>query len=119
MRIIVADVKKRIRQAFRKLRGSNLAARMNFSCCGSCGSNEMFEIVKQAGNIGYVFYHDQDNETLSRTGHVLLRFGAVATSGDVAVGQMVVQAMRHAGLSVDWSGDPSECIAVSQIKLEK
>ena len=76
----------------------------------------MFEIVRRAENIGYVFYHNQDAEALLRTGHVLLRFGAVVSHGDVAVGRMIVQALQHAGLNVGWDGDPGKCIEVSQIK---
>lgn len=100
-------VRDRIAQAFRGLRKEGYAARMNFSCCQSCGAYELNE--KSPGR--YVFFHRQDADGLERpvnpTNPLYL-----AWAGD---GQEIVRFLLGAGLVVSWDGSEQHRIAVTGI----
>jgi hypothetical protein len=63
---------------------------------------------------GYVFYHMQDTEGACAGGHLYLAYGATSDDPGQArrVGERVVEALRRAGLTAEWDGDPSRRIGV-------
>ena len=63
---------------------------------------------------GYVFYHMQDTESGCASGHLYLAYGATSKDPEQVrrVGQRVAEALRRAGLTVEWGGDVSERIGV-------
>lgn len=100
-------VKSMVRAAFKQLRREGYAARMNFSCCGSCGSYELSEVVKERGLNGYVFWNRQTNDAFD--GEELKSSLWLAWDGDATV---IVKALRDAGLNVEHDGEASRCIEV-------
>jgi len=91
-----------------------IVARQHFTCCQTDGHNDIWLEVREAQQhgpvTGYVFYHQQDTETAVQHGKLFLAFGAVQESDAATceIGRRIVQALRDAGLSVEWSGSPRE-----------
>ncbi len=110
----VKTIKIPLKKAFHLLRTKhNITARMNFSCCGNCGSYELGEIVKEKKLDGYVFYHHQDEDNFKEGGDVYLRYGkgvgAITAHG---VGRLIVSVCKEVGLQTDWDGTDEKCILV-------
>lgn len=96
-------------KALEKLEDQGIVARQNFSCCGTCGSTEIWDevdAVQAEGNDvkGYVFYHMQDTENAVEGNGVF--FNHVATDGRMAedTARMLVEALKEAGLAPEWNG---------------
>jgi hypothetical protein len=113
----------RLDEAFESLEGEGVVARQHFSCCSTCGHVDIWEEINaaregRAGSAsairGYVFYHVQNTERACTSGHLYLSFGAVEKGNDkmTAVGGRIARALRAAGLTVEWSGRPDECVQV-------
>lgn len=132
---------QRVQRAFDDLAAQGVVARMNFTCCQTCGHAEIGgERVDQTSphEWGYTFFHQQDAQRLATEGEDLfLAYGtfgpapgldpdlrARADSGDEAAqqeamaisqllaGRVVVQALRAQGLEVDWDDDTGRRIQV-------
>eukprot|EP00887_Chlorella_sp_A99_P007586 scaffold28.g7586.t1 len=58
--------------------------------------------------MGYCFYHYQDTDSAAYAGQLYLAFGTAddAPGAYAAVGQVVGESCRRAGLAVEWPGDP-------------
>src|SRR5438270_13607378 len=72
----------RLDAAFAELERAGIVARQDFSCCGNCGSSEIWdemETVSRRGQRvrGYTFYHMQDTEAAVEGRGVYLGYGAV------------------------------------------
>jgi len=122
--------KPRLRRAFAGMRKANLIARMNFSCCGGCGSYDLGSQVQAAGGerLGYVFYHQQNNDRLESSGRCCISFGpwyerdVDGTEPDIShelhdertkiIGAIAVAELVAAGIKTDWNGDPSHTIEI-------
>lgn len=129
-RKLVIENKDRLRKAFARMRKAKLVARMNFSCCGGCGSYDLGSQVQDAdGNkLGYVFYHRQNNERLESNGKCMISFGPwyekdpegnepkdskdLHDERTTIIGRLAVTALMLAGVKVEWDGDPSRCIEI-------
>ena len=59
-------------RAFEALRRAHVVAEQDFSCCNTCGHAE---IEGDQGDLGYVFFHQQDTERLVESGSTYLSFG--------------------------------------------
>jgi hypothetical protein len=66
--VVNGSARQRLQAAFRRLRREGYAARMNFSCCGTCGSYELSQEVTKRRLAGYVFWHRQANDAFSLSG---------------------------------------------------
>lgn len=62
----------RLDRAFEALRRAHVVAEQDFSCCNNCGHAE---IGGGQGDLGYVFFHQQDTERLVKTGSTYLSYG--------------------------------------------
>lgn len=93
----------------------------SWTCCASCGANEMAEELReQPGEFdGGCFYHDQDVDTAIATGRLYVRFGAYAADHDgtddtmdVDIGRRIVGELQLRGFVPEWDGTSSTCIIV-------
>jgi uncharacterized protein DUF6891 len=133
-----------LRQAFGELESDGVVARMNFTCCGTCGHAEIGG-ERPASSWGYTFFHQQDSERLHPGGSDLfLAFGAfgpvptldpalveraragddaarqeAVAQSDVTVARRVVSALERHGLQVDWDGTSGRRIRVEGLDWRK
>ena len=102
----------RLDAAFAELEATGIVARMNFTCCGTCGHSEIHDEVPAGGAAdGYVFFHAQDSDGLY-DGLVHLAYGPFGEFADdasyseaaVLVGSRVVRCLRSHGFRCEWNG---------------
>ncbi len=114
--------------AFEELTEAGIIARMNFTCCGTCGTAEIDEERDESRHWrGYVFFHQQDTETLVQEGYVYLNYGIFAPEGfdeeayeklsdedkqaiyladhKAVIEDDVVPRLARHGLDVEWDGN--------------
>jgi cold shock CspA family protein len=105
----VASLRRALGQAFRSLEKGGILARANFTCCGTCASAELGELVRRKGAKGGIYWHQQDEERLRETGEVDLGYvsGSMTTA---EVGLSAVRSLEKAGLTVHWNRNPGERI---------
>lgn len=84
----------KVKRAFANLRKEGFFARMNFTCCQSCG----WASVPQ-GAESVVFYHNKDQRSAEETGELYL-----AWQGDANIIRRVCEAE---GLTVEHNGSES------------
>lgn len=104
----------KLEKAFSSLeRNHKVLARMNQGCCKTCGREQVAE-DRDDDTRGYVFFHEQETESIVKGGDLHLTFGSFTKSKkkDQEVGDVVVRSLRRAGLSVKWTGDPRREILV-------
>jgi hypothetical protein len=101
----------RLDRAFAALDARGIVARQHFTCCGTCGAGEIFEIAeerKMSGEPirGYTFYHWQDTEGAVESGDLYLSYGSVedGEAAALAVGKEVAEELRRYGLATSWNG---------------
>ena len=110
----------RLDAALAALEQSGIVARQNFSCCGTCGSSQIWDEVdafEQGGRraYGYVFYHMQDTESAVDGGGLFLNYGACEEGEEpaIATGRAVVAELERHGLRTDWDGTLEKRIGVA------
>jgi hypothetical protein len=115
-------VKDNLRNVFKELRKNNFVAKMNFSCCGGCGSYECSQIAREKGKTKVVFYHRQNEETLKfYDGTVYLHYYSTDDNDEntIQVGKEIVDIVKkYPEITTEWSGSPGSCIKISK-KCEK
>jgi hypothetical protein len=90
------DTREAIKAAFGELRRRGYFCRSNFWCCQTCA----LAAVPEGRGEQYVFYHRQDARDLDREGACYLSWG-----GD---GSEIAEALRGAGLAVEWDGTDAQ-----------
>ncbi len=110
----------RLDAAFAALEECGIVSRQNFSCCGTCGSVEIWdevETVKEAGGPthGYAFYHMQDTESAADGYGLYLNYGASEEGEEAAlrVASEIVAKLQEHGLTTNWNGSWSQRIGVT------
>lgn len=111
----------RLDEAFAELDRTGIIARMNFTCCQTCGHAEISYEIEATENIrpvrGYVFFHIQDTESAVRNGYLYLAYGSV--SGDekesAAVANEICGTLRKHGLEPDWNNSVRTRICIREI----
>lgn len=109
--------------AFAELDAAGIVARMNFTCCQTCGATEIYdERPADRASIGYVFFHSQDGEHLAEDrAHLFLGYGAFDAPEPewldrvVAVGNQVAAVLRAHDLPVTWNGSSQQRIQVGPL----
>lgn len=132
----------RLAAAFADLGAEGVLARMDFTCCRSCGQAEIGAEIDPAGPVpdGYAFFHSQDSAYLADAPAVLyLAYGpfyealgidpgpdgptaeqqALVDEATVRVGRTVADAVKRHGLDVTWDGDPAQRIRVTITEWRK
>ena len=102
----------RLDDAFAALEASGVIARQNFTCCGTCGSTEIWDEIGSAEAAGlpahgYAFFHMQDTESAAEGYGLYLNYGA-CTEGEaaaLAIGHEIVEQLEAHGLRTEWNGD--------------
>lgn len=110
----------RLDEAFAALEAKGVIARQHFSCCGTCGSSEIWDeiaAVEKAGGParGYAFYHVQDTESATDGGGLYLNYGACEEGEEaaLAVARDIVTQLEAHGLRTNWDGSWGQRIGVS------
>lgn len=109
-------VRSNLARAFGELNERGVVARENFTCCGTCASAEIGGERDESRHWhGYVWYHQQDTESLieSEDGSVYLGYGAftepdldeAAYEAEVRriLDDLVFPALRRHGMEVSWN----------------
>lgn len=66
----------RLNAAFEELEEKNVLALQNFTCCGTCGAAEAYEMMHEEDNwIAYIYFHEQDTERLIEDNETYLGYG--------------------------------------------
>jgi hypothetical protein len=101
----------RLDAAFSALEGKGVIARQNFSCCGTCGSGEIWDEIEEARGAGkpahgYAFFHMQDTESAVEGGGLYLNYGSEeeGEQGALKVAGEIVEELHSHGLKTDWDG---------------
>jgi len=103
----------RLTDAFRALDAAGIVAREDFTCCRSCGVNDIgAEVPDGSPAHGYVFYHEQDAGRAAVGGSLWLAFGMFDQQSSARAGEQIAAALRAEGLQVDWNGSPDQRIQV-------
>jgi hypothetical protein len=90
--------------AFQRLEQAGYFARQNFWCCQSCGWADVPESHADKA----VFYHEQDDERLVRTGEASLCW-----SGDA---RFICETFEAAGIATEWDGNDRHRIRIMGTK---
>ena len=93
-------MKKKITKAFKELRELGFFARQNFWCCQSCA---LSGIPDDKPN--YVFYHNQDNSMLRKTGTCYLSWGGDANT--------IISILKNNDIKVEWNQTANERILIN------
>ena len=109
----------RVKSVFSVLRTKGFIARMNFSCCMSCGLAEMEEILKKRGKEKWCFWHNQDDISMREGHNLMLRYGNIDPKESVAAGKEVCEELDRVGLAWNWNGSSEKCIEVLQESHEE
>jgi hypothetical protein len=109
----------RLDDAFAALEASGVIARQNFTCCGTCGSAEIWDEIDAVGKAGgptrgYAFFHMQDTERAAEGDGLYLNYGACEEGEEaaLAVANDIVTQLEAHGLRTEWNGSWSQRIAV-------
>lgn len=108
-------ISHKLETAFRSLeRNHKILARMNHTCCQTCGVGELEDDADDDVR-GYVFFHQQDTESVVSGSGLKLAFGSFTKSDkkNQTIGEVIVRSLRRAGLSVEWDGNPKNRIGVA------
>ncbi|OJD16282.1 hypothetical protein AJ78_03533 [Emergomyces pasteurianus Ep9510] len=110
-------IAEKLAAAFDSLeKNHKIPARMNFTCCRTCGVSEIGMDREEEESVGYAFFHEQTTEGFVKFpgSGIMIYYGKFRGSGvkceDVA--KTIVRVLRRAGLSVDWDGDTSKAMEV-------
>jgi hypothetical protein len=107
---------ERLTRAFTALQDNGITARENFTCCRTCGQDE---IGAEAGPDarGFVYFHRQCTESAAAGHGLRLLYGGFDGSAETttAIGQEVVAALDAVGLRTDWDHDPGRAIIVTPL----
>ncbi|WP_147376204.1 DUF6891 domain-containing protein [Micromonospora radicis] len=132
------DVRGNLTRAFAELNAVGVLARENFSCCGTCAAAEIHDERDDSRHWhGYLWYHQQDTESLldSADGEVYLGYGAypppdfdetayaaLSEAEQQALYQADLERMlddiafpvlRRHGMRVEWNRDQSRRIKIT------
>lgn len=116
----------RLAAAFRQLEQEGVVARMNFTCCSTCGFAEIDDERTPRERVingeyryqerEFVFFHHQDAERLVDLPALLyLGYGSFLREPadvDEQAGRHVAQVLEQHGFAVDWNGDVQARIVV-------
>ena len=66
-----------LNRAFAALEEEGVIARQNFTCCGTCASAEIWDEIDNSREWkGYIYFHQQDAESLAESGGTYVGFGS-------------------------------------------
>ncbi len=129
--------KSRLSEAFDELATIGVVAREDFTCCGTCGSSEIFDERDDSREWrGYIFYHSQDTDGIFDRRETYVGYGAFVpayfteeqwmalsdAAKDAEYERIVRDLMAEArvilerhGVEVSWTGDLSVRILLKNV----
>lgn len=109
----------RLDAAFAELEGAGIVARQHFSCCATCGVEEIHDEIHDASRQGrpprgFTFFHIQDTEHAVAGESLYLSYGSANRdkAEALAIGQEVVETLSRHGLEPRWNGRFAHRIAL-------
>jgi len=125
-----SSTQDRLNVAFKAMRKQGIIARQRFSCCMNCASYELGGDLKEPKNakkIGAVYYHKQDAQNLDAYQNFYLGFGGnpahnptnsdpIDAANAIKVGKLAVEALKAAGLTVEWNESNETRICIKQTR---
>ncbi|MDV3457727.1 hypothetical protein RZN05_12095 [Sphingomonas sp. HF-S4] len=110
----------RLDAAFAALEADGVIARQNFTCCGTCGSTEIWDEIHTAQDAGlpargYAFYHMQDTDSAVEGSGIYLGYGACEEGEEaaLAIARDIIAELESQGLATHWDGSWSQRIGVT------
>lgn len=124
--------------AFTELAEHGVIARADFTCCGTCGSAEIFD-ERDDSRVwrGYIFFHTQDTDAIFTERTTYLNYGiflpayfeqaeweaksdaeaeeAYRVTTLSLMNDEVIPLLRRHGITVDWDGDLATRIRLSDV----
>ncbi|MET9230272.1 hypothetical protein [Lentzea sp. NPDC003310] len=107
---------ERITRAFAELDRAGITARENFTCCRTCGQDEI-GAESAPGARGFVYFHSQCTDSAAAGHGLTLLYGGFDGSAETttAIGDEVVAALAAAGLQTRWDRDPGRTITITPL----
>lgn len=126
-------------QAFAELAEIGVVGRENFTCCGTCGSSEIWDERDDSRQWrGYLYYHSQDAQVIPEDGQTYVGYGAFLdayftetqwealsdeekeskydqTVRDLMVNEVFPILKKH-DIGVEWNGDLSVRILLTGVQ---
>jgi hypothetical protein len=109
----------RLDAAFAELEHAGIVARQHFSCCATCGAEEIHDEIHDATREGqpprgFTFFHIQDTEHAVAGESLYLSYGSANRDRTeaLAIGQEVVETLSRHGLEPSWNGRFAHRIAL-------
>ncbi|CAH6418160.1 Hypothetical protein HVR_LOCUS35 [uncultured virus] len=106
--------------AFEILESEHIICRQNWTCCRSCGLNDIeYELTPESK--GFTFFHIQDAMFVDKNG-LYLTYDSVGTKNETEeigqenqrlIGQDIVKILRSVGLTTEWNGSIKTRIKVT------
>lgn len=114
----------RLDTAFAALEANGVCALQNTGHTQSDGLSDTREAAQARGAEkyrGFCFFHSQDIESALDGQGMYVAYGAFDRMGarSVEIGQRVVEALREAGLAVEWNGDERKRILLPAIQWRR
>jgi len=110
----------RLDAAFAQLEADGVISRQNFTCCGTCGSAEIWDEISSARDAGkpargYAFFHMQDTESAVDGYGLYLNYGSCEEGPEaaIAIGHEIIARLKDHEIKTDWDGRIERRIAVS------
>lgn len=99
----ITQIKSKIEKVFEALDKQKIKGEQDFWCCQTCGSNAMLDYSKDYE--GFVFYHNQDTDTLKSENYTYLSYGNFGDASATDIAHRIVKAFQDEGIKVTWDGN--------------
>ena len=132
-----------LNSAFAALEEEGVIARQNFTCCGTCASAEIWDEIDDSREWkGYIYFHQQDTESLAESGGTYVGFGSFlayprdeekwntlrdAQKEEISalheklsvqlLRETVIPVLEKHGLSVKWNGNYNTCPYIDGVEV--
>lgn len=109
--------RKKLRRSFEELRKDGILAEEAFSCCTTCATSEIAQMINEKKALGGVYWNCQDEESFRQSGEVMIGFVDGSASA-IEVAKRAVMEFERQGLNVRWDGSAKRKIEIHPIKVK-
>jgi hypothetical protein len=107
--------RRRLRKSFEELRKDGILAEEAFSCCTTCATSELGQMINEKKALGGVYWNCQDEESFRQSGEVMIGFVDGSASG-IEIAKRAVMEFERQGLNVRWDGSERRKIEIHPIR---